>query len=138
MVADPKLAFASPAWIDAARAILEALVAEHGEPGRRFSVCERFTDAPPDVAPSGRACWWFQIDGRTVSVAAGKLDGADVTVTADYAAALPTARLVYTPEIQARRAQARARGSGPGVTGDMGKAPPYLVELHNRLAVLTA
>jgi hypothetical protein len=129
------LVFVSPTWIEAARSILETLVAEHGEPGWRFSICERFTDAPPDVASGGLAAWWFRIDGRTVQVGAGAIEGAEVTITADYDATLPSARLVYTPEILAHR---RAAGPRPGVDGDMSKAPPYLVELHNRLAVLTA
>ena len=50
-----KLAFASPGWVDEARRVLEDLVSTHGEAGRRFSVCERFTSAPADIAPSGTA-----------------------------------------------------------------------------------
>lgn len=133
-----KLAFASGDWIDAARTILEELVRDRGEPGRRFSVCERFTNAPPDFATSGIAAWHFRIDGKSVTVGPGEIADADVTITADYEATLPAARLVYTPAILAQRAASRAQGGAPGVEGDMSKAPPYLVELHNRLAVLTA
>ena len=38
-----KIQFAGPAWIDQARLVLEDLVAEQGEDGERFSVCEIFT-----------------------------------------------------------------------------------------------
>ncbi len=129
-----KLAFASPAWISAAAAILQQLVTAHGEPGRRFSVCERFTAAPPEVSPTGTASWYFRIDGVSVTVAPGEIPDADLQISADYEATLPIARLVYTPEILARRAATPA----PGVKGDRSRAPAYLVELHNRLAVITA
>lgn len=133
-----KLAFASADWIDEARRILEDLVGARGEDGRRFSVCERFTGAPAEVAVSGVAAWYFKIDGRSVVVGSGELADADVLISADYDATLPAARLVYTPEILAQRATARAATPPPGIKGDMSKAPPYLVELHNRLAVVTA
>ena len=42
-----KVAFARPEWVAIARTVLEEVVAEHGEPGKSFSVCEVFTDAPP-------------------------------------------------------------------------------------------
>lgn len=137
MTAEPEreFVFASPAWIDEARRILQDLVGRLGEEGRSFSVCERFTDAPVEVASDGTAAWHFRIDGRRVEVGSGALEDADVQIKADYQATLPAARLVYTPEIVAQR---RAAGPRPGVQGDMAKAPPYLVELHNRLAVVTA
>lgn len=137
-MSERKLAFASRAWVDAARAILEDLVSRHGEPGRCFSVCERFTGAPSDVAHSGIAAWHFRIDGQSVIVGEGEVGDADVVITADYNATLPNARLVYTPEVLAQRAAERAHGARPGVVGDMSKAPAYLVDLHNRLAVVTA
>jgi hypothetical protein len=138
MQSKDKLLFVSVAWVEAARCILEPLVLEFGELDARFSVCERFTNAPADVAASGTASWHFRIDGKSVTVSLGELADADVRITADYAAALPTARLVYTPEILARRAADRKSGRGGGVEGDMSRAPAYLVELHNRLAIVTA
>ena len=41
-----------------------------------------------------------------VRVGAGVANDVDVTIRADYEATLPTARLVYTPEILAQRAKA--------------------------------
>ena len=131
-------AFAGPDWINAARSILEDLVRTHGEPGRTFSVCETFTGAPPEVASSGTAAWHFQIDGKTAKVGPGPLPEADVQIRNDYTATLPVARLVYTPEVLARRAADRESGKAPPAAPGMAKAPPYLVELHNRLAAVTA
>jgi hypothetical protein len=133
-----KLEFAGPEWIDAARAVLEELVADNGEEGTVFSVCEVFTGAPASVARDGAAAWHFRIDGNSVRVGAGEVADVDVLIRADYQAALPGARLVYTPEVLARRAAEPQQGGSAVVTGDMSRAPPYLIELHNRLAVLTA
>lgn len=137
-MSDEKLVFASEAWVDEARRILEELVAAHGEPGAAFSVCEVFSDAPAEADASGTAAWHFYIDGETVRVGRGEVDDTDVIIRADYTATLPTARLVYTPEILAQRAKEREQGPNPNVQGDMAKAPPWLVELHNQLAVITA
>jgi hypothetical protein len=139
-MSDTKVEFASAPWLDQARAVLEDLVADHGEDGRAFSVCETFTDAPGSVAESGTAAWNFYIDGKTVRVGRGTVDDADVKIQADYATALPAARLVYTPEVLAERAKQPPDESAPtpNVEGDMTNMPAYLIELHNRLAVITA
>ena len=136
--AHAKIPFASAAWIDKARQVLEELVVSHGEAGRRFSVCERSTAAPLEVSATGVAAWHFKIDGTSVVVGPGDFPDADVVITADYQTTLPNARLVYTPEILAQRAADRAANPSPNVKGDMAKAPPYLVELHNQLAAVTA
>ena len=117
-----------------ARSVLEELVATHGEAGKTFSACEVFTSAPASVAGAdSTAAWNFSIVGKTVEVSMGEVDGADFNVRADYQSVLPVARLVYTPEILAKQA-----AKPPAVPPSEGSAPPaYLVELHNRLAVLT-
>ncbi|TAJ72760.1 MAG: hypothetical protein EPO51_07475 [Phenylobacterium sp.] len=134
----PKLTFAGPEWIAAAREILQDLTTRHGQPGDRFSLCERFTDAPPDIASSGVAAWYFRIDGASAEVGPGEIADADATVTGDYVETLPVARQVYTPEILAERKAKRERGELKAQQGDWSRAPRYLSELHNRLAVLTA
>jgi len=131
-VDDGKVVFASGPWMDAARVILERLVAEHGEAGRTFSLCERFNDAPREIAPRGFAAWHFRIDGKSASVGSGEIEDADVTITVDYAAVLPGARCVYTPQQLAQRPPVGTS------RGDLSKAPAYLLELHNRLALITA
>ena len=137
-----KVPFAGPEWIAIATTVLEEIVAEHGEEGQSFSACEAFTDAPPGVAGknSTTAAWHFHIVGKTVTVGEGKIDGTDMNVSADYATVLPMARLVYTPELieQMRKnaPQGKSATDGESASGTE-NIPPYLVELHNRMAVLT-
>ena len=135
--ATAKVTFASLAWVDLARAVLEELVAEHGEPGVSFSACEIFTDAPPGMAGADdtTVAWHFRIDGKTVTVGAGAIDGAVMNIRADYTGTLPVARLVYAPEVlpERERNPPRLQGEASGRS----QAPPYLVELHNRLAERT-
>ncbi len=135
--AETKVVFASHEWIALARTILEDLVAEHGRSGRTFSVCEVFTNAPPGLAGDEEtvAAWYFRIEGRNVEVGEGTIEGADMSVSVDYEEVLPVARLVYTPEILARREREQAEGTA--ASERPANTPGYLVELHNRLAVAT-
>ena len=133
-----KVDFASAAWVDMARTVLEELVAEHADDDTRFSVCEAFTDAPSRVAASGTAAWHFTINGKNVTVGQGELDEADIVIRADYQTSLPGARTVYTPEFLAQRESMPPPEIPPEIKGDTSALPPWLVELHNRLAVVTA
>ena len=103
----------------------------------RFSACEVFTDAPAHVAASGTAAWHFYVDGKSVSIGLGEVDGADVTIRADYGTALPGARAVYTPEHLEKMASMPPPDPPPDVKGDTSIFPPWLVELHNRMAAIT-
>ncbi len=136
--ASEKVAFASPAWVDIARVVLEDLVAKHGEIGKSFSACEVFTDAPQGVAgaDSKTAAWHFRIVDKTVTVGEGEITGADFNVSADYQSAVPAARIVYTPEMVARMQQNPPQVEAES-TGERPNLPPYLLELHNRMAVVT-
>ena len=128
-----KVTFASPKWIETARSILTDLVAIHGEDGVKFTASEEFTNAPLDTVNTGTSVAWnFQIDGKTVTVDTGTLEGADLQVKVDYETALPLARKIYTEEM-IKLARESAPVAGPGIS-----MPPYLADLHNRLAVLTA
>ena len=132
-----KVVLGSVEWVDLARTVLEELVAEHGETGKSFSVCEVFTDAPEGLAGPDptTAAWHFRIVGKTVTVGVGEIDGADMNVRVPYAQVLPIAKMVYTPEMIAR---ARASQPQAGAEDNAQATPPaYLVDLHNRLAVLT-
>ena len=133
-----KLAFASPEWVDSARIVLEELVAKHGETGKSFSACEVFTDAPPGMAGADAttAAWHFRIVDKTVTVGEGEITDADMNVRVDYESTLPVARLVYSPEIIARmqRGPPQVEGESSGAGSNL---PSYLVELHNRMAVVT-
>lgn len=74
--------------------------------------------------------------GKTVTVGEGEIIDADMNVRADYESVLTAARLVYTPEILARMERNPPQVEGE-FSGDRSNMPPYLVELHNRLAVAT-
>ncbi len=136
-----KIDFAGQAWVDKAGEVLQALVTQYGEDGTSFSVCEVFTDAPSHVSASGTAAWYFYIDGKSVEFGTGEESGTDVRIQADYMSSLPNVRLVYTPEIleeMRKNAAEQPENASSSVEGDMSKAPPYLVELHNQMAVMTA
>lgn len=133
-----KVEFASAAWVDAARTVLERLATTHCDDDTRLSVCEIFTDAPTSVAASGTAAWYLRIEGKRVVVGCGEATGMDVTIRADYAAALPGARLVYTPEVLAQMQSQPPPDPRPQIEGDTSIFPAWLVELHNAMAVITA
>ena len=122
-------------------------MAEHGESGKSFSVCEEFTGAPPGMAGRAKtiAAWHFRIVGETVAFGEGKIAKADMNVRVDYEAALPLARRAYTPEMLAHTERNRPeaeydsagdRASLPAID-DRANLPAYLIELHNRMAVVT-
>ena len=133
--------FVSPAWVDQARMALEALVAEYGKEGTKYSVCEMFFEAPSEFADDdGVAAWHFFVDGKSVHVSTGRIPDADVTIGATWETSLPAARLVYTPELIAERKEnPPPPPDDPNikVTGDAAALPDYLTELHNRMALVT-
>jgi len=136
MTQQEKLVFASPEWVELGRKVLEELVAKHGEEGQKFSICEVFTGAPEAIADvDGAAAWYFYVDGKTARVDRGQIDDAEIRIEADWQKTLPAARAVIEP------GQAPPAGLGDpdrSQTGDMSALPPWLLELHNRLAVQTA
>lgn len=136
-----KVPFASPQWVEIARVVLERLVAEHGEEGTRYSVCEAFAEAPRAISDdNGFAAWSFFVDGKSVSVHVGRDDSADIQIQATWETSLEGARTVYTPEYLAEREKnPPPPPDDPNlkVSGDMTAIPRYLVELHNDMAVLT-
>lgn len=101
-----KLPFASGLWVERARLELESVVAEHGEEGVKYSVCEAFAEAPAEFADDGGfAAWHFYVDGKSVQVGVGRVDDTDVYIQATWETSLPSARLVITPDIIAERAK---------------------------------
>ncbi len=136
-----KVPFASAAWVDIARRVLEDLVSQHGEDGQDFSICEAFAGAPEGIADAdGFAAWHFHIDGKSVRVGTGRVDDADIRIQATWELALPNARMVYTPELLAewkKTPPERPADPNEKIEGDMANLPPYLLELHNRMAVVT-
>ena len=137
-----KVAFASPEWVEIATEALEKLVAEHGEEGTAYSVCEAFVDGPAEFADEdGFAAWHFYVDGKNVRVSTGRESNVDIWLQGTYELALSGARVVYTPELLAeweKNPPKRPDDPNMKVEGNVKTLPTYLSELHNILAVQTA
>ena len=135
-----KVVFASHEWLDLAREVLEDLVAQHGKVGKSFSVCEVFTNAPDGMigsdpaSGSKNAAWHFCIVDKIVTVGEGEIDSADMAVSVEYEKALPVARRTYPAflgwlvmPVLRLLSYLRRKPSLPG----------YLMDLHDRLALVT-
>ena len=136
-----KVPFASPLWLDLVRASLERLVAEHGEDGINYSVCESFVEAPAEFSDdNGVAAWHFYVEGKRARVAIGRDDACEIQFQAAWRTARKEARTVYTPEFLAERSKNPSAPSDDlnhKLSGDISVIPDYLVELHNDMVVLT-
>ena len=130
-----KVILASPEWLALAREILEDLVATYGQPGKSFSGSETFIDAPAGlIGPEPTvAAWHFTIEDKTVAVGEGAIDGADIIVKVSYERALKGAKVVY-PAIVGWLAMPIVNVLG--FFRRKSSPPAYLMQLHNRLAVL--
>jgi hypothetical protein len=141
-VATAKLAFASPEWVAALKAILIELVAEARADleGVDFTICEVFTDVPPD---HHTCVWAARITGEGVQFFDEPVE-ADYEVSGDYEAILPGARIIYegvTDAELAIQAEHRLRMIAAGrlrAKGDMRAVPRplrrVLQTMHDRLA----
>ena len=109
--------------------------------GRRIATLEAFAEAPQEIADAeGFAAWYFYVDGKDVRVGTGRVTDTDVQIQATWELALPSARLVYTPELLAeweKNPPQRPPDPNEKVEGDTSVFPAYLAELHNRMAVIT-
>jgi hypothetical protein len=137
-----RLQFASPEWTAALKAILVELVAEAGSAldGVDFTICEVFTDVPPD----GATCVW------AARIADGRVQFFDRPVPGDYEvhgtydAALPGARVIYESVTEAELAalaEHRLKMTAAGriaSKGDLRAMPrplrSLLQTMHDRLA----
>ena len=136
-----KVPFASPAWVELARDVLEDLIEQHGEDGVNYSVCEAFAEAPDEISDDdGFAAWYFYVKGRSVRVGVGRKTDTDIQIQATWKLSLESARTVYTPELRAeweKNPPQRPPDPNQKLVGEMTTLPSYLGELHNRLAVVT-
>ena len=139
--------FCSAAWVGVARDYIVAQCAENDLSGIEMTFCEKFTDAPDDIATEADSAtgWNCRISGGEVEVFHGVLADADLTITADYETVVPLARTVFegNPEgtaaaqkvVQEATAQGRMKCEGEGQ--GMGSVP-FLAGLHDALAHQTA
>ena len=139
--------FGSAAWIDAARKVIEGLVAEAADDpeGVRFSVCEVYTHVPEHLEPdaNGQRAWYMRIDGRKAELNPGEIDDADMKVVGEYAAILSISRIHYRNDPEgAKKAAALVRTAMQAgklrVEGSQAKGPKVLAGFHDALAEITA
>lgn len=138
----PALQFASPEWIWRLQTTLAELVSERAAEleGVDFTICEVFTDVPPDAHT---AVWAARIAGGGVTFFEQPIP-ADYAVQGDYAAVLPGALMIYegvSGEELDRQAEHRSAMIAAGrlaFQGDlsaMGKPLRRLLQtMHDRLA----
>jgi hypothetical protein len=135
--------FLSERWLEEAqtfwRELLPARKAKLG--GQSFSVSERFTDAPPHLKqPGDVVSWSLRFDGDKATVARGFDEGADLTVEADYQAALHLAQFVGVlapggPEAMWREATHMSGKDAFRVRGNLKDAASRLLGLfHDHMA----
>ncbi len=138
----PILQFASPEWILRLQAILAELVAERAAElkGVDFTICEVFTDVPPDAHT---AVWAARIVDGCVTFFEQPVP-ADYEVRGDYDAVLPGALMIYEGvdgEELGRQAEHRkamiaaGRLTSQGDLSAMSKPLRRLLQtMHDRLA----
>lgn len=140
--ADAKVQFASPAWVALLRATLTELHRD-AQPylaGADFTICEIFTETPPDGRTS---VWGARIRQEGLEFFDHPV-AADYEVRGDYDAVLPGAKLIYaetTPEQAAAQDAHRAAMTAVGritTRGDILSAPRsvrrLLQTMHDVLA----
>ena len=142
-----KYAFCSAAWVGVARDYIETQCAENDISEIETAFCEKFTNAPDDIATEGDGItgWYFRIARGKVEVGHGVIEDADATIVADYETVVPLARTVFegNPEgaaeaqkaVEAAMAEGRMRREG---NADAMSPTPFLAGLHDVLARRTA
>ncbi len=141
-----KHTFCSPSWVNVAREYIESQCAGKDLSEINLSFCERFTDAPPELATEDNNVtgWHIRISNGELEVGYGTIDDADLTVTADYNTILPLARTVFegneegAAEAQKIIIEAMAAGTMKREGNDAAMAPAtFLAGLHDVLAKQT-
>lgn len=141
-----KYAFASPGWM----AFMHGLVTERARrfqteaPDIAWSICEVFTDPPPELSPDGSPLAWHCIvrDGEVIFDATER-DDVEFKVIIDYAAVVPLGRYdtLGEPARQAElagMAQALREAGKMQVIGDRSGRDPRVGDFHDVIAKVTA
>jgi hypothetical protein len=129
----PRFPLASKGWFNAVRDALTALVAQQGQPGDMFSLCEVWADAPEGSIgrdDNGRSAWHVRITGNECVIEAGEVDDVTMKLVFDYAGALPYAR--------SRTHEAKVPPAILEYAGDPSAMPSYFADLHDLMAPQTA
>lgn len=141
-MATTKVEFMSPEWIAMARDEITRALDGKLSGAVRYTLCEKFTNAPAHLRRGGGATIGFcvRLGDGTVEVESPPAKHADVTIISDYADALAIARnpdaAAADPEVMAQRiADGRLT-----IEGDPSSAPAVLqeIDIHRLLAARTA
>ncbi len=136
-----KVEFASPAWFEALKALLDRYTA--AAPEAELSICEVFTGVPAhlDADGDGVIAWHCYISGGTASLHEGEIEEADLKTVADYDFVLQLARMKIEEATRAEYSRLQALGAQSGKlksNGGHAKVPPSFHGMHNELAEVTA
>ena len=86
-----KYPLASSGWLAYAHGVITERAAAN--PGQTLSICERYTDAPADIANSGTdAVWSCVVADGIVDFRSSARDDVGVLIVGDYRSCLPLAR----------------------------------------------
>lgn len=133
-----KLTFLSDEWTRRLRELLETFTRERAEDlaGERWTVCEVFTNCPPDGRTVGH---WFLLDDGRLEYGDGERD-ADFRLDADYGVALPITReRMRSAEFPALVQAAQATGHfRPGTAVAPRPVRRMLADVHDAIARETA
>ena len=143
-----ELSFASPEWVDAARAVLAKAasdLAQSGQDPGRFTICEVGHNPPAYLRAGAKVAWYAHIDGTTIHVENSELpaDACDFKVEGDHSILSNMARIQYRdrdPDLVAT-AQARlnklSRWKLHGRIPDRPALKVLLASLHDSMAIQT-
>jgi hypothetical protein len=132
------MAFLHGMQVDRARALHEVA------PGIVWSICEVFTDPPPELSPDGRSLAWYSIikDG-VVSFGREARTDVEYHVVVAYADVLAIARFDTRGDPERRAELSRMSGAlieagRMRVIGDRSRRDPRIGDFHDPMARVTA
>ena len=136
-----------PAWMTKLHEAFEAALLAAGDAvrGVDFSISEEYREPPADLAPADGAVlgWTCRIaDGVVVEFSRAPQPDVDCCIELDYSVFAELAALVIEGDAGKQKAmeqrQVAAINNGSFiVTGDLGKVPPCLANVHDAMARLT-
>jgi hypothetical protein len=138
-----KFEFGSRPWTEKLRDAIQRAVDEAGL-STDYAFSEVYIDPPDHLAEPGVTLGWCaRIRGQYVDFTFEPADDVDFQVTTDYEAVLPLARMVFAGVDDADVVRERMVGelvaSGKlAVKGDRTRRPPYLENIHDDMAKITA
>lgn len=121
----------SQAWLQMARHQITGILAGRDLAGIDFTLCEEFTNPPPDLRRTDAATigFYVRIADARVEVGDHPVDDADLKIVSDYEEARAIARDPDAPAAQPSAIAERLAEGRLALIGDPACAPPVLGEL---------